>query len=147
MDVEIVDKKENPLLDRTEVRFQISHEGEKTPQRSAVRDKLAAATGAKTDAVVVTRMRSRFGRPITQGAAKVYKNADAARATERPYLLKRNALWQEKEGETKEAAEEAPPPPPPSKKEEKAEAPDKAEADDKDQAAEKKSDDDAKDED
>lgn len=151
MDVEILDKKDNPLLDRTEVQFQISHAGEKTPQRSAVRDKIAAATGAKTNAVVVTRMRSRFGQPITLGAAKVYKSADAARATERPYLLKRNALWTEKEGEAPEPTEEEAPPPPPSKKQESEEEPsEKDEADKKESKADasedKKKSDDEKDE-
>lgn len=134
MDVEILEKKDNPLLERTEVTFQVSHAGEKTPQRQAVRDKIAAATGAKTDAVVVTRMRSRFGQPVTLGSAKVYKSADAARNTERPYLLKRNALIKEK-AETKKAEEEEAPPPPPPKKEEKAEK-----AEEKADKAEKKED-------
>ena len=42
MDIEIVEQEENPLLHRTDVRFQIIHD-DATPSRLAVRDSLAAA--------------------------------------------------------------------------------------------------------
>jgi small subunit ribosomal protein S24e len=112
MDVEIVSKKDNPLLERTDVSFRITHPKEKTPQRSAVRDRLAAELGGKKEGIIITRMRSRFGRSVTEGTAKAYKSADAAKNTEVPHLLKRHGLSGEKK-EAPKAEEEAPPPPPP----------------------------------
>jgi small subunit ribosomal protein S24e len=106
MEVEIVAKKDNPLLERTDVTFRVTHPGEKTPQRGAVRDKLAATTGAKTDAVIITRMTSRFGQAVTQGAAKVYKSVEVAKKTEVPHLLKRHGLWVEPKKGTPKTAEE-----------------------------------------
>jgi small subunit ribosomal protein S24e len=82
MQVDITQKQDNPLLERTEITFRVSHPGEKTPQRSAVRERLATETGAKTAAVIITRMRSRFGQGVTEGTAKVYKSAEAAANTE-----------------------------------------------------------------
>ena len=108
-DVEIIEKKENPLLERTEVTFRVAHEGEKTPQRQSVRDKIAAATGAKTDAVIITRMRSRYGLSVTEGFAKVYKSVETAKKTEVPHLLKRHGLYEEKvKGTPVEKKEAAP---------------------------------------
>ena len=117
VDLEIVDKKENPLLKRTEVRFRLVHPKEKTPQRGAVRDKIAASLGGKKDAVVVSEMHSRFGNATTVGFAKLYESAEVARKTEPIHVLKRNGLYIEPKKREAPAAKagEAPPPPPPKK--------------------------------
>ena len=47
MDIEISEKKQNPLLNRWEVRFTVHHTGEKTPTRDAIREKLAGQLGGK----------------------------------------------------------------------------------------------------
>lgn len=104
-ELEVLEKKENPLLKRTEIRFKLTHAGEKTPQRGAIRDKLAATVGKK-GAVVVDYMRSRYGSATTFGYAKIYASDDEARKSERDYLLKRNGLYVEKKkGEPKKKEE------------------------------------------
>jgi small subunit ribosomal protein S24e len=112
-DLEVLQKKENVLLKRTEVTFRITHPKEKTPQRDAVRDKVAAAVGAKKEGVIIDHLRSRFGVAVTLGYAKVYPSADAAKKTESVFLLRRHGLVEEKK-KTEGAA--------PAKKEEKAAA-------------------------
>lgn len=99
MEIQIVEKRDNPLLDRTDVRFTILHPGEKTPQRDVVKNELAKALGAKAELTVVDQMRSVFGKGNTKGFAKVYQSVEKARYHERDYVLKRNKLFVEKKKE------------------------------------------------
>jgi small subunit ribosomal protein S24e len=108
MEIEIVSKKENELLDRTEVNFKAMHPKEGTPQREAVREKLAAMMKATKDRVIVDSMDSEFGKMETVGYAKVYKTKEAAMKFEREYVLIRNKLKEKVKVEKKAAA--TPPP-------------------------------------
>ena len=108
MEVEIVSKKENVLLDRTEIKFKVVHPKEGTPKREDVRDKLSSAVKAPKERVIVDAMDSEFGRTITVGYAKVYKTKEAAVKYEREQILVRNKLKEKKaKAEKKPAA--APP--------------------------------------
>ena len=104
MEVEVVSKDENQLLERTEVKFRASHANEGTPQREAVREKLASMLKVPKERVVVDSMESEFGRMATVGYAKVYKSKEAAMKYEREHILIRNKLKQkpgtEKKGST-----------------------------------------------
>jgi len=108
MEIEILSKKENELMDRTEVKFKAVHPKEGTPQRDAVREKVAAMLKASKERVIVDSMDSEFGKTETIGYAKVYKNKEAAMKFEREPILIRNKLKEKKKAEKKAAA--APPP-------------------------------------
>ena len=119
MELEIVAKKENPLLKRVEVTFKAVHKAEGTPTRDAIRSELAKQLKASKEGVVVARSQSSFGRFETIGYAKVYKSKEAALAVERSHILVRNKLKEaaakeKKEGEKAEK---------PAKPEPKVEAP------------------------
>jgi small subunit ribosomal protein S24e len=105
MDIEITQEEENELLNRTEVRFSIVHDGE-TPARLAVRDSLAAKLGKGSDEVVVHKMDTKFGMNETLGHAKVYESPEDAREIEEEYMLERNKIGVEEEGEESEAVED-----------------------------------------
>jgi len=109
MEIEIVSKKENELLDRTEVAFRAMHPKEGTPQREVVREKLASMLKATKDRVIVDAMDSEFGKMETVGYAKVYKTKEAAMKFEREYVLIRNKLKEKAKVEKKAAT------PPPGK--------------------------------
>jgi len=95
-DIEIVHKRENVLLKRTEVTFKLTHPKEKTPQRDAIRDKIAAHVGGKKEGVIIDNMRSRFGAAVSMGYAKIYESADAAKKMEPRFLLVRHGLVEKK---------------------------------------------------
>lgn len=136
MDIEIQNKRDNKLLDRTEVRFRVRHDGEPTPTRDAVRDALAGSLNAKKERVILQRLQSDFGRGSSKGYAKVYPSTDQARSVERHFTLVRNGLA--------DAVETAPKPKPAKPKPAEAEAEtggeaedagaEEAEADDEDEA-------------
>jgi small subunit ribosomal protein S24e len=91
MDVEIIDEEENPMLHRTDVRFQLTHE-EATPSRLSVRDSLAAKVNKDAGEVVVHELDTKYGMRKTVGYAKVYDDADAAASVEQRHMLERNKI-------------------------------------------------------
>ena len=102
MEVQVLAKKENALLRRTEVTFKAIHKAEATPTRDALRTELAKELKASKDSVIVDHARSTFGRYETAGYAKVYRSKQDALAVERSHILVRNRL---KEPEVKEKKE------------------------------------------
>jgi len=96
MELKVIEQKENPLLERFELKFIVSHAGEKPPKRDAVRDLIANHMSAKKGLVVLDHMTSVFGAEELKGAARVYRNAERAQEVERDHILKRNGLLKEK---------------------------------------------------
>ena len=130
MEIEIDSKKNNPLLNRTEINFTIKHLGEKTPNREIIRTELADKLNVKKEDVIVDSVHTTFGIQQITGYAKVYSSFDKLKGLEREHILVRNKLIQAKKKEKK--AEEAKPAKPvevakeevkPSKDEQKVEAP------------------------
>ncbi|MDQ2050681.1 30S ribosomal protein S24e [Natronolimnohabitans sp. A-GB9] len=105
MDVDIISEKENPMLHRTDVTFELTHE-DATPERLQVRDSLAAKLNKDADEVVVRKLDTKFGMRKTVGEAKVYDSADAARDVEQDHMLERNKIGAD-EADADAEAEEA----------------------------------------
>ena len=100
MDIDITVEEENPMLHRTDVRFELSHD-EATPSRLSVRDSLAAILNKDAEEVVVRHLDTRFGMRKTIGEARVYDTPAAARDVEQEHMLDRNKI--EADEETEEA--------------------------------------------
>ncbi len=96
MDLKITQNKENQLMGRKDIAFQLGHAGETTPSRTQVRQLVAAEVGTKTENVVIESMETEYGLGRTHGVARAYKSPEEARKTERVHFLKRNALYVEK---------------------------------------------------
>jgi len=122
MELQVLAKKENPLLNRVEVTFKAVHKAEGTPTRDAIRSELAKQLKAAKDAVVVDRSESSFGRFETFGYAKVYKSKEEALSIERSHILVRNKLKEAEVKEKKEGEKPAKEAKPAAKPEPKAEA-------------------------
>jgi small subunit ribosomal protein S24e len=104
MDIDVIDEEENPMLHRTDVRFEVVHE-DATPSRLSVRDSLAAKLNKDSDEVVVHTLDTKFGMRKTVGYAKVYDSPEFARDVEQEYMLERNKITSGDEPEVE--AEEA----------------------------------------
>ncbi len=99
MELKILERKENPLLHRIEVRFEVFHPKDKTPTREDVRNLLAANLNADKNRVILDNMHTTFGEPRTRGFAKIYESVEHALKTEPEYILLRNKLIEKKEEE------------------------------------------------
>jgi len=102
MDIDIVDEDENPMLHRTDVRFEVTHE-DATPSRLSVRDSLAAALNKDAEEVVVRKLDTKFGMRTTVGRAKVYESPERAKSVEQDHMLDRNKINSDGANEDAEA--------------------------------------------
>ncbi|WP_338741025.1 30S ribosomal protein S24e [Haloplanus salilacus] len=91
MEINIIEEDDNPMLHRTDVRFQTTHD-EATPSRLSVRDSLAAKLNKDSAEVVVHELDTKFGMRKTIGYAKVYESPDHARDVEQDHMLERNKI-------------------------------------------------------
>ena len=106
MELEIIEKRENPLLNRTEVKFRVKHQGEKTPERELVKSDLAEMLKVNKSLVIIDYIRPSFGMAVSSGYAKIYKSVEDAKKIEPSYILKRNKFGEVKEEKTEEVKEE-----------------------------------------
>jgi small subunit ribosomal protein S24e len=125
MEIEILSKKENRLIDRIELEVVAKHQGAPTPKREELRDLVAVAVKAEKDRVIVDWLETSFGTGVTKGYVKVYPTKQRAIDVEERPILVRNKLAAPKPKAEKKAAK----PPPPSKA--KAEAKPEAKAEPK----------------
>ncbi|MBX0296079.1 30S ribosomal protein S24e [Haloarcula nitratireducens] len=102
MDIDIIEEEENPMLHRTDVRFEVVHD-EATPSRLSVRDSLAATLNKDAEEVVVHELDTKFGMRKTVGYAKVYDSPEFARDVEQDHMLERNKIVADGEEEAEEA--------------------------------------------
>ena len=108
--MEVIDRKENSILNRVEISWQWRHVGAPTPTRNEI---IAAVVklepGATKDKVLVKSVSTRFGQPLTTGNAFIY--ADRADLEKEPkYILERHALSDDaaEASEEEAPAEESP---------------------------------------
>ncbi len=106
MEIEIFEKKENKLLDRTEVKFYCLYEGEATPKILDVKSKLVALLDSSKDVLVVDSVQPHYGEPKALGYAKVYANADILKEIEKKSVIAKNEEPEEEPAEEEDEAEE-----------------------------------------
>ncbi|MCK4233733.1 30S ribosomal protein S24e [candidate division WOR-3 bacterium] len=112
MEIEIDSKKNNPLLNRTEICFTVRHEGGSTPNREIIRSELAEKLNVKKENIIVNTINTSFGIQETTGYAKIYSSVAKAKDGERRHILKRNLIGveekkkEEKKTEAKSEKEE-----------------------------------------
>ena len=76
--MEIIDRKENPLLKRVEIEFRWNHEGAATPSRVDMLNGIASIEpGSNRDLIVIKNVNTRFGMGSTTGLGIVYADADS----------------------------------------------------------------------
>ncbi len=121
MKIEIIEERENPLLNRRELRFKVLHDAA-TPSRKDVKDKLTALLNVKKETVILDSFTSRYGLKESVGTARVYKSQNRAREVESKFLIDKNLgvkkaeeksedkAEKEKQGPKKPEAEAAPKP-------------------------------------
>ena len=103
--MEIIERKENPVLDRVELTFQWNHSGEATPSLSQMVDAAAKAEpGADKKLVFVKNVNTRVGMSRTSGMALIYGAAEAA-SIEPDYVIERHKSLNENESKQKKAKE------------------------------------------
>lgn len=129
MEVKIISKKNNPLLKRKEVVFEVKHEKVKgTPPRLEIRTKLAEMLKMKLEQVYVKKVETKTGTMIALGEANAYDTVEQAMLIEPKYVIERNTPKEKaKEAEKPKKAEKKEEPKKPEKPAEEAKEAEKAE--------------------
>ena len=77
--MEIIDRKDNPLLNRVEMRFVWNHEGKATPTRKEMVEAASKSEpNAKKELTYIKDVRTVFGKGRTEGTALIYSSAESA---------------------------------------------------------------------
>ena len=106
--MEIIERKENPVLDRVELTFQWNHSGGATPSLSEMVDAAAKAEpGADKKLVYVKNVNTRFGMSRTSGLALIYGAAESA-SIEPDYVIERHKSLNETQSKEKKVEEAEP---------------------------------------
>jgi len=108
MEIEIESKRNNPLLNRTEIYFTVKHGGEGTPNREIIRSEIAEKLNVNKEKVIVNTVKSSFGSQEISGYAKIYPSLEKSKEIENNYILRRNKLVEEKEKKEKKKTSPAP---------------------------------------
>ena len=105
MEVKVTSDKQNPMLKRREVAFQIEHEETgSTPSRRETRKAVAVELKTDENLVFVKRFETKTGTHTAVGVANVYDTLEQAKLVEPEHIVKRN-IPPEKPKETEEAKE------------------------------------------
>ena len=89
-EIEILEEKENPLINRTELKFRVDHLGESSPNRLEVKKKIAAMQGVDEKFAMVRKIESKFGKYYSMGHANVYGDIEDLKYFEPFHIQVRN---------------------------------------------------------
>ena len=104
--MEIIERKENPILNRVELSWQWRHVGAATPTRAQIVEAVVMMEpGATKDRVLVKSVSTRFGQPLTTGNAFVYGNREDLEKEPKYILQRHGASSDESESEESSAPE------------------------------------------
>jgi small subunit ribosomal protein S24e len=90
MDIEVIEEKENPLLERKELIVKISHSGAMTPRRGDIRNKIIAKLSADEDKFILGPLNQHYGTTEAVAKVKIYKSKERALQIESPNVIKKN---------------------------------------------------------
>jgi len=94
-EIEIIEEKKNPLIDRIELTFRVDHFGASTPNRLGIKKKIAALQGSDEKLTIVKKLKTHFGASYSIGKVYIYDNDKELQFFE-PFHIKVRNLEKEK---------------------------------------------------
>jgi len=73
MEAKLESVKNNPLLDRRNVKIKLTHTGEKTPSIEDIKDRVAAENDLDTDKIEIDTVKAQYGSQVSTAYAKIYQ--------------------------------------------------------------------------
>lgn len=94
MNIEVIEERANPLLNRKEIEAVIVYESG-TPRRDEVREEVAKRYNVEKERVIIEKMESLFGANKARAHIHIYDSVEYARRYERRHVLRRHGLLEE----------------------------------------------------
>ena len=96
--MEIVERKENPLLSRVEIQFTLNHKSSPPPSLvDMIGGIMKLEPGSKKELIFIKNVNTRFGMPQTTGLALIYASEEDANL-EPDYIKSRHKMDDESKG-------------------------------------------------
>ncbi len=90
MEIIVNTKIENPLLNRTEIRFDCTYQGESTPKVLDVKNRLVATLNVDKNLLVVHTLKPSYGEGKANGYAKLYDSEESLSKVEMEHVIRKN---------------------------------------------------------
>ena len=90
MEINVITKIENPVLDRTEIEFECIYQGEATPKILEVKSKLVAILDANKNLLIIDNIQPSYGEGKGRGYAKIYNSEDSLNKIETKHIIEKN---------------------------------------------------------
>ncbi len=88
--IEILEEKKNPVIDRTEVKIRIEHLDKSTPNRLEVKKKIAAMKNSKEKYTIIRKIQTKFGSTYDIGLVNIYQDSKELQFYEPFHIQVRN---------------------------------------------------------
>ena len=108
MEIKIIEQKDNPVLSRTRIKFEIHREGSPVPSRLEVVEKIASKLKKDKSLITIRNINADFGNSNIEGEAILYSSKKALEKLEPKYTLKRLEAKEKKVEEKPPAPAEKP---------------------------------------
>ena len=105
--MKILEKIDNKLLGRTEIKFEINQEKSPVPSRLKVQEELANQIKKSKDLIVIKGIKPDFGTSNIRGIAFVYNSKETMEKIEPKYIIKRLTIREENKEEAPQPEEKA----------------------------------------
>ena len=96
-DMEILEEKRNPLIDRVELKVKVDHFGKGTPNRLEIKKKVSALKTANEKLTILKKVENRFGASQNIVKIYIYDNAEEMKYYEPFYIQVRNLPKEKRE--------------------------------------------------
>ncbi len=100
MEIQILEEKENPLLERKEIQLRIIQDAG-SPKIGDLRNKIAAQLSLDGNLFVVQNVYAEYGMNESRCMLKVYDSEDHLKAVEAAHVLRKNGFLKEASDENK----------------------------------------------
>ncbi len=97
MEIQIINEKTNPLLNRREISLKVKEKA--TPSRVEVKSKLAALLNSKPELIVIERLTTIYGKQELAGKAFIYQSEERLKQLAHKHLVDRDAPKAKEGGE------------------------------------------------
>lgn len=91
MEIQILEEKNNPLLERREIQLRIIQDAG-SPKIADVRRKIAAQLSLDESLFVIQNMKAEYGMNESRCLLKVYRSKDRLQTVEANHVIKKNGL-------------------------------------------------------
>ncbi len=97
-DLEVLERRRNPLLHREEVLFRLRFDGS-TPSRRQIREEVSRFLGVEEERVIVRKITQEYGMTEARALILVYDDPNKAKEIEPEHIIKRHEKKAEAQAE------------------------------------------------